>query len=286
MEKLRLVKNGVFPITFDEQGKKIKQFPETGMDIPGTIQGEGKLAGVPVLFVRTAACNLRCAWKLPDGSSSICDTPFSSFDIRDSVYLPVDEVAALILANLSNLKHLVISGGEPFLQGKALSELCALLKNKKPDLHITIETNATLWHDKLVNHIDFFSLSPKLASSVPDRDKIQDSSFRIMDNYSLLHNNRRINIKIINRFIKYSKSEGKDFQLKFVFSGSVDEPEIKEILSKLPLVKAADVLLMPLGTSEKELNEGSNLAIRTCIKNGWRFCPRLHIELFGHKEGV
>lgn len=286
MEKLRLVQNGVFPITVDEQGNKLKQLPETEMDIAGTIQGEGKLAGVPVLFVRTAACNLRCVWKLPDGSSSICDTPYSSFDIRDSVYWPVDEVAALVLANLRTLNHLVISGGEPFLQGKALSELCALLKIKKPDLHITIETNATLWHEELVNYIDFFSLSPKLASSVPDRDKIQDSTFRIMDNYSLLHSNRRININTIRRFIKKSKSEGKDFQLKFVFSGSADEPEIKEILSRLPLVEAADVLLMPLGTSEKELNEGSKLAIRTCIKNGWRFCPRLHIEEFGHKEGV
>jgi 7-carboxy-7-deazaguanine synthase len=60
--KLNLVNNGVFPIKHDELGRPLDQELDTGFNLSGTIQGEGKWLGTPCLFVRTSACNLRCAW--------------------------------------------------------------------------------------------------------------------------------------------------------------------------------------------------------------------------------
>ena len=40
----------------------------SGDGIFGTIQGEGKSMGEPVVFLRTHICNLRCTW---------CDTPYT-----------------------------------------------------------------------------------------------------------------------------------------------------------------------------------------------------------------
>ncbi len=42
---LLLAKDGIFPITRDKRGKQLVKLPASGLTIPGTIQGEGKLNG-------------------------------------------------------------------------------------------------------------------------------------------------------------------------------------------------------------------------------------------------
>lgn len=55
---LHLAKDGIFPITKDKDGKLLKEVPASGLHVAGTIQGEGKLNGIPSLFIRLAGCNL------------------------------------------------------------------------------------------------------------------------------------------------------------------------------------------------------------------------------------
>src|SRR5437762_1750938 len=93
-----------------------------------SIQGEGKLAGVPSVFVRASGCNLRCTW---------CDTPYASWKPEGET-LAVDEIVARVESHRA--KHVVITGGEPMIMPD-IGELCdALAANH----HITIETAATV----------------------------------------------------------------------------------------------------------------------------------------------
>jgi 7-carboxy-7-deazaguanine synthase len=287
MEKLRLVENGIFPITKDAEGNALLNLPETGLSVAGTVQGEGKLSGIPVLFIRTAGCNLRCTWELSDGTVSLCDTPFSSFDVRKARDFSVDEIVDTVRNNLGTIKHLVISGGEPMIQKEGLIRLSRELKEQLK-VHISIETNATQFYHELDGLVDFYSMSPKLRSSTPDAVKLMNSGFALADNFQLLHERRRLSISAIQNTIDSCNQSGRksDFQLKFVLSNDRDLKEIEFLLKQLKGWRQEDVLLMPVGRNEKELKLSSQKTLELCLKQGWRYCPRLHIDLFGDKHGV
>ena len=268
-----LARDGVFPVAFDASGRPLPGLPASGIPLPGTVQGEGKLAGVPSLFVRLAGCNLRCEWTAADGSRCPCDTAYASFALSGARRLPVAEVARLVAANLGAVRHVVVTGGEPFLQPGPLRALCAALRELAP-VHLTVETNATLYDPDAAAPFDLFSLSPKLASSVPSGPA------------AAAHDRLRLNVPAIQAFIDRARADGKDFQLKFVYARPADAAEIRALLARLGGWTPADVLLMPLGATPAELARVVPAALAECLRHGWRFCPRLHISLFGNREGV
>jgi 7-carboxy-7-deazaguanine synthase len=77
----------------------------TVFEIYRSIQGESTHTGRPCVFVRLAACNLRCSW---------CDTPYAFTGGRK---MRVDEVVARVAALDCRLVEL--TGGEPLLQPDA-----------------------------------------------------------------------------------------------------------------------------------------------------------------------
>lgn len=77
----------------------------TVYEIYASIQGESTHAGRPCVFVRLAACDLRCVW---------CDTPYAFTGGRK---MSIDEVVAAVEAQRINLVEL--TGGEPLLQAEA-----------------------------------------------------------------------------------------------------------------------------------------------------------------------
>jgi 7-carboxy-7-deazaguanine synthase len=212
--------------------------------------------GVPSTFVRASGCNLRCVW---------CDTPYASWAPEGE-----DVSVAHIVERVRGLgaRHVVITGGEPMIMPE-IGELCAALKGAGH--HLTMETAATVFSPV---KIDLASLSPKLSNSTPTQ--------REGGRFAAAHEKQRLNFSVIQKFIDSSP----EVQLKFVVSREGDVLEIQEILEKLTGWEGDDVLLMPEGVDAKTLEERSGWVSDVCKREGYRFCPRLHILLWGNRRGT
>jgi len=221
-----------------------------------SIQGEGKLAGVPSFFVRASGCNLRCTW---------CDTNYASWEPEGRDIL-VGEI--LEAWREHRAKHVVLTGGEPMIMTD-IAELAAAFKTE--NCHITIETAATIYKPI---QLDLASLSPKLSNSTPWE--------REGGRFAEAHEKNRINVPAIQKFIDTSP----DFQLKFVVSTEQDLIEIDELLVKLQGWQPSDVLLMPEGIDIQTLQSRADWIGEICKTRGFRYCPRLHVELYGNKRGT
>jgi 7-carboxy-7-deazaguanine synthase len=226
-----------------------------------SIQGEGKLAGVPSWFVRLSGCNLRCAW---------CDTPYASWS-PEKATRGLDELIAE--ASQSGVRHAVVTGGEPMLFPRC-AELCARLHGEA-GMHITIETAGTI---DLDTPCDLLSASPKLSTSAPDPARFPKEH--------AMHEARRENIPALRALIERQHARGGDIQLKFVVCAPADLGEIEALLARLDGWSPQDVLLMPEGRTAEEVREKQRWVAGECVSRGWRYCPRLHIDLYGNRRGT
>jgi 7-carboxy-7-deazaguanine synthase len=218
-----------------------------------TIQGEGKLIGVPSVFFRTSYCNLRCVW---------CDTPYTSWRPENKQITVAEAVEAI---TQYNCKHVVITGGEPFVQGRELTELCHELDRRGH--HITIETNATIFAPAAAHLI---SMSPKLRNSNPPSD----------NRFFRMHERGRIRADVIRRFL-----ERYECQVKFVVDSPDDIKEISALGAEIP-IPAEVIILMPQGMTPEELRPKQEWLIELCKAHGYRYSPRVHVDIWGNRRGV
>ncbi len=214
-----------------------------------SVQGEGILVGVPSVFVRTSGCNLRCAW---------CDTPYTSWSPQGesmSVREILDRVQAF------PARHVVVTGGEPMLFEETV-ELTAALKSR--GLHITIETAGTVFKPV---HCDLMSISPKLANSTPE------------GSWAERHEKLRIQPEVLRKLMS-----AYEYQLKFVIADPGDLTEVKSVLQE---IRAAGdrVLLMPEGQNNLTVAERGRWLTQICMREGYRYSPRLHVDLWGAERG-
>jgi 7-carboxy-7-deazaguanine synthase len=216
-----------------------------------SVQGEGGLVGVPSIFVRTSGCNLRCSW---------CDTPYTSWN-PEGDDLSIDEILDRA-AEFPAAKHVVLTGGEPMI-APGIAELSQRFQER--GLHITVETAGTVFAPVACN---LMSISPKLANSTPE------GVFRAR------HERLRQQPEVLLRLMA-----GYDYQLKFVIA---HEEDLDEVCALVSMLKAppGKVILMPEGIRADILRERGVWLAELCKRNGFRFSPRLHVDLYGNRRGV
>lgn len=216
-----------------------------------SLQGEGILAGTPSFFIRTSGCNLRCSW---------CDTPYTSWQ-PEGYRLSVAQLVGLALA--SGQRFVVVTGGEPLLQ-RELPALCRGLV--EAGLHVTVETAGTV-APEFACHL--LSVSPKTSNSDP------------LGRFRERHRKLRQQLEPLRVLL----SRHREYQLKFVVRGEEDMPEILGLVEQLQ-ADSTRVLLMPEGRTAEEVASVAPLVAKLCLAYGFRFSPRLHLQLFGPGRGV
>ena len=222
-------------------------------EVFGSLQGEGRLAGVPSVFVRTSGCNLRCRW---------CDTPYTSWH-PEGAAVPLDELLARVASLGSGYRHAVLTGGEPMI-AEHVEEVA--LRLRAAGYHLTVETAGTAFRDV---RADLWSVSPKLRGSTPAEGPWRER-----------HAARRLDLEVLRRVLSLG-----DYQLKLVI-GAPDELAEADALVAALGAPADRVLLMPQARSAAELDAVATWLVPACLERGVRFCDRLHIRLFGNTRGT
>lgn len=224
-------------------------------EIFASLQGEGPTAGLPSVFVRLALCNLRCRW---------CDTAYTWDWERYDREMETVEVDLATAAGLvrdragETIRNVVLTGGEPLLQGEALAGLAGVLVGA--GYRIEVETNGTLLPPAaLARHVAQWNVSPKLASSGnPDRREAPG---------------------VLEWFAARPEA-----WWKFVVVSPADVGEVRRLAGRYG-VPPGRIFLVPEGTDAATLWERSGWLAAACRETGYRLGSRLHVLLWGNVRG-
>lgn len=270
-----------------------------------SLQGEGLHAGVPSVFLRTFGCNKTCAgFGMPRGQlseernsidpkkyekysdiplvSTGCDS-FPAWDPRFKHLSPmrtVDQIVEDIRKLLPRGKfdintHLVLTGGEPLLIGwqKVYPELLSKLSAELGLEFITFETNGTVElvqeFSEYLRYSDF-DITFAVSSKLPCSGETWESSIipRVAAQYYCYSH---------NMFFKWVVSKEEDVEDV--------KRAIKEYSRYLDMVNDVPVYLMPVGGTTESYFLNNVTVAEIAKKNGWRYSPRLQVDLYKNSWG-
>ncbi len=286
-----------------------------------SLQGEGKWAGVPSIFFRTYGCNFRCkkfgrprdevieghnpevteiirmVEQDPERYREFKDLPLvtTGCDTYASIYpefkrfnkqADVDTIASEIHELLPNGTwdqdwsdqiHFIITGGEPFLGYQQLYPSLLNLLRQRGLRDVTIETNGSqdlypevrdyFFEDFTRHGRDYdrltFSVSPKLPCSGESwENAIQP---KVVKSYEM---------------VGYT-------YLKFVVATRQDVEDAERAVTEYRGAGfGGPVYLMPAGGVPQVYNLNTQEVATLALERGWRYSPRLQVDIWRNEWGT
>jgi len=286
-----------------------------------SLQGEGKWAGVPSIFFRTFGCNFRCrkfgrprdeqieghnpevtdiielVRQDPDRYKEFKDLPlvttgcdtyasiypeFKRFNQQEDVYTIADRINDLLPRgtwnqDFSDQIHFIITGGEPLLGYQQLYPTLLDLLRQRGLKDLTIETNGSqflysqvrdyLFEDFTRMGRDYdrltFSVSPKLPCS--------GESW-----------NDAINPKVVKEYEMVGYT-----YLKFVVATRQDVEDAERAVAEYRDAGfGGPIYLMPAGGVPEVYNLNVQEVARLAMERGWRYSPRLQVDIWRNEWGT
>ena len=279
-----------------------------------SVQGEGIFAGVPSVFIRTFGCNFECrGFGLPEGkltgepelialnvddyetyedlplATTGCDSyaswhpkfkhlspKMTTGEICERVMLDIDEVRLYHSASgMPEMPHIIITGGEPLLGWqRAYPELI----DKLYDLgfrEFTFETNGTQPLSKefkdylLTNSIKNkkINLTFSVSAKLPCSGELWEAAIRP---------------EVVAEYQNYGKA-----YLKLVVANNHDVLDANTAVTEFQQGGFdGPVYLMPSGGTNEEYDLTSLEVANLCMEYGYRYSPRLQVDLFKNAWGT
>jgi 7-carboxy-7-deazaguanine synthase len=175
--------------------------------------------------------------------------------------------------------HLIITGGEPLLPGwqKALPDVLSQLRDYNELQYITFETNGTQPLTKefkeylMYSGFDItFSVSSKLSAS---GEKFEDA----------------IKPEVIEGYMDVIAIDG-TLYFKWVVSSETDRAEVEHAIETYRAggikMDHVPVYLMPVGGTAEGYYLNNKRVAEIAMQNGWRYSPRLQVELWKNAWGT
>jgi organic radical activating enzyme len=231
-------------------------------EIFASLQGEGPSIGKPTAFVRLSRCNLACLW---------CDTAYTwrftgdnrphrddqAFE-RSANQLALDEAEVAGRIAALGQDRLVITGGEPLLQGAALARMVTLL----PPTQVEVETNGTVApNPALDSQVAQYNVSPKLA-----------------------HSGNPAELALVPERLAAWVSDPRAW-FKFVIAEPGDLAEVLALRDRYA-IQGERIFLMPEGTDSATITTRLRWLAPIALEHGLRITDRLHIHLYGDTRGT
>jgi len=272
-----------------------------------SLQGEGKYVGVPSVFLRTFGCNFSCSgFGMQPGQVSTerdviarnvesfrtydslplvhtgCDS-YASWDPRFKHLSPVldtdtivDSIMEMLPENKWNNEHLIITGGEPLLGWQRSYEDLLTHEKMKGLKSITFETNGT--------------------------QKLTDDFKKFLHKYSKLHKGTTEIIFSVSAKLSASGEKWEDAILpdvvkeydwygevyfKFVVDKETDMFEIdRAIEAYCGAGINSHIYLMPVGGTDQMYFNNFKHVAEMAMKRGWRYSPRLQVDIWRNAWGT